>query len=73
MREVVLKPCPFCGKVPGIEQTESGYSGPEDAITATFQVRCEICGVGFERKTIAIRKRPHKRWTLNWLCCASWL
>lgn len=51
MREVVLKPCPFCGEVPGIEQTESGYSGPEDAITATFQVRCEICGVGFERKT----------------------
>ena len=23
MSEVVLKPCPFCGKVPGIEQTES--------------------------------------------------
>lgn len=51
MSEVVLKPCPFCGEVPGIEQTESGYSGQEDAITATFQVRCEICGVGFERKT----------------------
>lgn len=51
MSEDVLKPCPFCGDVPGIEQTESGYSGTEDAITATFQVRCEICGVGFERKT----------------------
>jgi len=51
MSEVVLKPCPFCGEVPEVERVASGYRGNADAATATFQVRCECCGIKFERQT----------------------
>lgn len=51
MREVVLKPCPFCGEVPEVERVASGYRGGADAATATFRVQCEHCGIEFERQT----------------------
>lgn len=51
MSEVVLKPCPFCGAVPSVTRIASGYRGNADTATATFQVRCEFCGIKFERKT----------------------
>lgn len=51
MSNDVLKPCPFCGKVPSVERVASGYRGNADAATAKFRVQCEHCGIKFERAT----------------------